>query len=105
MTVVVSFLTAGSAGAGANGVNRVRAQERVTVPGTTTNTSRVGEIILVGNGETSMVAVAFGTAPDAAATVENPGVTSAGFPVGAGMVSAPITSGDGVSKVNIKIVT
>lgn len=60
MTVVVSFVTPGVGGAGANGVNRVRAQERIALNGTTTETSRVGEVILIGNGETSMIAVAFG---------------------------------------------
>jgi hypothetical protein len=106
MTTVVSFVTPGSAGgSGANGVNKIRAQERITVPGTTTNVSAVGEIIIVGNGEASMVAVAFGTTPDAAAAADNSPVTTAGFPVGAGQVSAPLVPGIAGAKVNIKIVT
>jgi hypothetical protein len=105
MTVVVSFVTPGNGGAGTNGVNKVRAQERITIPGTTTTTSLVGEIVIVGNAETSMVAVAFGTTPDAAATADNSPVTSAGFPVAAGSVGTPLVPGVAGAKVNIKVVT
>jgi hypothetical protein len=104
MTVVVSFVTPGAGGAGSNGVNKVRAQERITIPGTTTTTSQVGEIILIGNGEASMVAVAFGTTPDAAATADASPVTSAGFPVASGTVGAPLCPGVSGAKVNIKAV-
>lgn len=103
MTVVVSFLTAVAGGAGSNGVYKVRAQERLAIGSTTINTSMVGEIIIVGNGEAGMIAVAFGTAPDAAATAES-SATSAGFPVSAGAVSAPIVPGNNSSKINVKAV-
>jgi hypothetical protein len=105
MTVMVSFVTAGSGGGGSNGVFAVRAQERITIPGTTTNSTRVGELVLIGNGEASMVAVAFGTTPDAAATADNSPVTSASVPVGAGQVGAPLCPGVAGAKINIKAVT
>jgi len=106
VTVTVSFVTAGGANSSAGiGIKRVRAKEVVTVPGTTTTTALDGEMILIGNGEASMVAVAFGTTPDAAATSESLSgsslVSSAGFPVGAGQVGDPIIGVAG-AKVNIK---
>lgn len=103
MTVVVSFIVSGTIAASAAGIGRVRAQERVLIPGTTVATALAGETVLVGNGETSMVAVAWGTAPDAAATAESLPATSAGFPIAAGMVGVPFVPGAG-AKVNIKAV-
>jgi hypothetical protein len=43
--------------------------------------------VIIGNAETSMILVAFGTTPDAAATAET-AATSAGVPLGAGAVMA-----------------
>ncbi len=103
MTVVVSFIVSGAIAQGTSGIGRIRAQERVTIPGTTVTTAQVGETVLIGNGETTMVAVAFGTTPDAAATTENGSVTSAGYPIGAGMVGVPLVPGAG-AKINIKAV-
>lgn len=102
MTVVVSFITGGQISAGASGVRTIRAQERLTVPGTTVTAALVGETVLVGNGETGMVAVAFGTAPDAAATASS-ATTSAGVPVAAGMVGIPLVPGAG-ALINVKAV-
>lgn len=101
MTVVVSFIRA--SGAGVIGVGSVRIQERITIPGTTTATALEGEYVIVGNGESSMVAVAFSTAPDAAALASTSS-TNAGMPVGAGAVSHPISMRAG-DKVNIKVVS
>ena len=102
MTATVSFVTPNISGkAPGIGISRIRAKEVVSVPGTTTTVALDGEFAVVGNGEASMVAVAFGTAPDAAATAENGVVTSAGYPVGAGAVSDPLILPAG-AKVNIK---
>lgn len=103
MTAVVSFIQGTSIIGSTYGIGRVVAQERVTVPGSTSRAALAGEIVLVGNGEASMVAVAYGTTPDAAATAENLPTTSAGFPVGPGQVSVPLYPGPG-NKVNIKVV-
>lgn len=94
MTVVVSFIRPRVSGV-ASGVGSVRKRENVAVGGTTTTTAESGEIVIIGNGETSMVAVAFGSAPDAAVN---------GVPVAAGGVSYPLflNSGD---KINVKAVT
>jgi hypothetical protein len=102
MTVVVSFITGGQITAGASGVKSIRKQERITIPGTTSTATQVGETVLIGNGETSMIAVAFGSAPDAAAT-DASATTSAGMPIGAGMVGVPIVPGAG-NLINIKAV-
>lgn len=104
MTIVVSFVSAGPAGAGGNGVARVRKQERIALNGTTTATSEPGDAIIIGNGESSMIAVAFGTTPDAAA-LDATAATSAGFPVAAGSVSPPIVPGVVGAKINVKAVT
>lgn len=102
MTVVVSFITGGLIADGASGVKTVVAQERLAVGGTTARATQVGETVLIGNGEASMIAVAFGTTPDAAALAAD-GNTSAGMPVGAGMVGVPIVPGPGC-KINVKTV-
>lgn len=100
MTVTVSFVSAGPGANGIVGISRVRVKEVVTIPGSTTATAQAGETIVVGNGESSMVAVAIGTTPDAAATAET-SATTAGYPVGAGQVSDPFLPVAG-AKVNIK---
>lgn len=102
MTVVVSFIVSATIAQGAAGIGRVRKQERLTVPGTTVATAQVGETVLIGNGEAGMVAVAWGTAPDAAATDES-GATSAGYPIAAGAVGVPIVPGAN-AKINVKAV-
>jgi hypothetical protein len=102
MTVVVSFITGGQISAGASGVRTIRAQERLTIPATTVTAALVGETVLIGNGEAGMVAAAFGSAPDAAATTATAS-TSAGMPIGAGMVGIPIVPGPG-ALVNVKAV-
>lgn len=104
MTVTVSFVTPGSGGAGSNGVFKVRAQERLTIPATTTNTTAVGELVMIGNGETSMVAVAFGTTPDAATAADASPVSSAGYPVAAGSVGVPLVPGVAGAKINVKAI-
>lgn len=104
MTVVVSFVSQSGLGGGATGLGRIIAQERITVPGTTSRAAQSGEIVIIGNGESSMVAAAYGTAPDAAATAENLPTTSAGFPIGPGQVAIPFSPGSG-NKINIKAVT
>lgn len=102
MTVVVSFVK--PHGAGVVGMGRVRVRENITIPGTTIATRQDGEIVIIGNAETSMVAVAWGTTPDAAATAETPDVTTAGVAVAAGAVSYPIEPKTG-DKINVKVVT
>jgi hypothetical protein len=103
MTVVVSFVKPHTRG-GVTGMGRVRVRENITIPGTTTAALDEGEIVIIGNAETSMVAIAWGTTPDAAATAENFPTTSAGVCVGAGAVSYPAGPRTG-DKVNVKVVT
>lgn len=102
MTVVVSFITPATRGS-ASGINTVRVRENITIPGTTTEYAQPGEMVVVGNAETSMVAVAFGTTPDAAALAKTI-ATSAGMPVPAGGLSYPISPNAG-DKINVKVVT
>lgn len=101
MTVVVSFVK--PQGAGVIGMGKVRVRENITIPGTTTATAQEGEIVIVGNAETTMVAVAWGTTPDAAALAET-AATSAGVCVGAGAVSYPVQPKIG-DKINVKAVS
>lgn len=95
MTVVVSFVQPASRGS-ASGIYKCRVREDVTIPGTTTEKARAGEMIVIGNAETSMVAAAWGTSsPDAAVN---------GMPIAAGDVSYPISAEPG-DVVNIKAVS
>lgn len=106
MTVTVSFITPGAFGAyaaGGAGIGACRAQERLTIPATTTTVALAGEIVLIGNGEAGMVAVAFGTTPDAAATADSSPVTTAGIPVSAGSVGVPLKCPAG-AKINVKAI-
>lgn len=103
MTVVVSFIKSVSGGVNASAVGECRVRENLTVGGTTTATVLNGEMVVIGNAETSMIAAAFGATPDAAATASS-GVTSAGFPVPAGQNSYPLLPPAG-SKINVKAVT
>ncbi len=102
MTVVVSFIVSGAIAQGTSGIGRIRAQERLAIGATTVTETQVGETVLIGNGEAGMIAAAWGTVPDAAATAES-AVTSAGYPIGAGMVGIPIVPGAG-KKINVKAV-
>lgn len=103
MTVIVSFITpAGIGSVDAPGIGACRIRENITIPGTTSASLLPGEIAIVGNAETAMVAIAFGTSPDAAATSAS-GSTSAGYPVPAGQNSDPIVAPAG-SKINVKAI-
>lgn len=107
MTVVVTFLKPLSLGGGwgGAGIGSIRAQERLAAGGTTAGTVQFGDIVLIGNGEAAMIAVAYGTVPNADATAEALPTTSASFPVGAGQVSVPMTNLPIGSKINVKTVT
>lgn len=102
MTVVVSFIRSRPQFS-ASGIGAVRVRENITVPGTTTATALEDEMIVIGNGEDSMVAAAFGSSPDADATASSAS-TSAGVPIAAGSLSYPICPKAG-DKVNIKAVS
>lgn len=102
MTVVVSFITSRGNGY-ATAIGRVVARENITIPGTTTRACQPGEMVVIGNGESSMVAVAWGPTPDAAALAET-NATSAGVAVPAGGLSYPLDPKSG-DKINIKAVT
>lgn len=103
MTVVVSFVTPRSVGSiQVQAIGEARVRENITVPGSTTATLQAGEIVIVGNGESGMVAAAMGTTPDAAATAST-SATSAGVPVGPGAVIA--LAPEIGEKINIKAVT
>lgn len=84
MTVFVSFTKTGAIGSiHAPGVGAARVRESLTIPATTTAAFVDGEIALVFNGESAPVFVAFGAAPDAAATAAS-AATTAGVVVPAG---------------------
>jgi len=86
VTVVVSFVTPKGVGSiNAPGIGAVRVREDIALDGTTTATVQDGEVVLIGNAESDMVAVAFGTTPDPDATAAT-AATSAGVPVGAGQI-------------------
>jgi|SRR5882724_538499 len=106
MTVTVSFVIpspiAGVAGSGV-GINRVRVQERLTVGNSTAGATLFGDVVIVGNSEAGMIAVAYGTTPDAAATTENLPTTSAGFPIGPGQIGVPLQIPAG-NKINAKAI-
>jgi len=106
MTVTVSFVIpspiAGGVWAGA-GINRVRVQERLTIGNSTAGATVFGDVVIVGNGEASMIAVAYGTTPDAAALTENLPTTSAGFPIGPGQLGVPLQIPAG-NKINAKAI-
>jgi hypothetical protein len=104
MAVVVSFIRPKGVGSiDAPGIGDIRIREDITPPGTTTATAQDGEVVIVGNAEATMVAVAHGTTPDAAAPAST-NATSAGCPVAAGAVSDPFVPATG-SKINIKAVS
>lgn len=104
MTVVVSFITPKGIGSvDAPGVGRVRIRENLAVGGTTVASALQGEVVIIGNGETSMIAAAFGTTPDAAATAETV-ATSAGVPIASASIGVPLMPAAG-DKVNVKTVT
>lgn len=101
MTVTVAFIKAGSpVGAPGVGVGIVRKMQEVAIDATGTFTAEEGEYIIVGNHETSMIRVAFGSAPDAD-TATATSASSAGYPVPAGLNSDPLIAKAG-DKVNIK---
>lgn len=102
MTVVVSFVSPRSIGS-ASAIGRVRARENLSVGDTTTNTVQEGEMVVIGNAETSMVAIAWGSSPDADATAESE-TTSAGVTIPAGGQSYPLEPRTG-GKINVKAVT
>lgn len=101
MTVVVSFCRArGMRGNSANPViGGVRVREDLELDDVSTATVQDGDVVLIGNAETDMIAVAFGTTPDADATAETAD-TSAGCPVPAGQTLALIPPAG--SKISVK---
>ncbi len=100
---VVFFKPAGIGAIAAPGVGVVRVQETITVPNSTTAAAQEGEAVMVYNGESGAVAVALGTAPDAAATSANGDVTTAGFPVGHSQTSHAFVAKAG-QKVSVKAI-
>ena len=105
MTVTISFITPGSLGSGASGVSTIRAQERLTVGATTTNTTKTGESVIIGNGELTMIAAAYGTTPDANAVTDGtpPGYLRGYAHCAEGTVGVPLCPGSGY-KINVKAV-
>lgn len=101
MSVIISFCKAkGIRGNSGNpAIAEVRLREDESLDGVTTATVQAGEIVLIGNNETSMISVAFGTTPDADALLATD-ATSAGVPVPAGSVLA-LTPPTG-SKISVK---
>jgi hypothetical protein len=104
MTITVSFIQPACNGRTPGiGINRIRAMEQIAASETTEATALDGEFIVINNGESGPITVAFGTTPDAAATAENGRVTTAGFPIPAGQNSDPLIAFSG-AKVNAKAV-
>lgn len=101
MSVVVSFVkTKGIGSVEVQSIGEVRARETLALNGTTTASVQAGEIVLVGNAETAMILVAFGTTPDAQAT-SSTSATSAGIPVPPGSIGIPLVPPVG-AKINVK---
>lgn len=100
MSVIISFVTPKGIGSiHAPGIGTVRVREDESLDGTTTATVAEGEVVIVANNETSMIAVAFGTTPDADATAAT-AATSAGVAIPAGQSLALVPAeGD---KINVK---
>lgn len=104
MAAYVSFFTPAGIGAiEAPGIGNVRLREAVTVPGSTSASCAPDEAVMVYNGESTAIFIAFGTTPDAAATSATL-ATTAGFPVGPGTMSPPFIAPNG-AKFNIKVAT
>jgi hypothetical protein len=100
-TVTVGFITPkGILSVDSLGIANVRTREDLAAAnGTTANTANPGEVAYVVNGTTSAVAVAFGSAPDAATTTASV-ASSAGFGLGVGQsIMISVALGD---KVNVK---
>lgn len=103
MSVTVVFFTPGGIGSiNAPGVGSVRIRETLTIPNSTTAAVQEGEAVMVYNGETSGVAVAFGSTPDAAAT-DKTSATTAGYPVAPSQLSPTFVPKIG-DKVNVKVI-
>ena len=83
-------------------IANVRTREDLAAAnGTSAGTAQAGEVALVGNGTSSAVAVAFGSAPDAATTTAT-ATSSAGFCLGAGDKAMIVVQiGD---KINVKTI-
>lgn len=97
MAVIVSFVIPAGLGY-SSAIGMVQAREDIALDGTTTRTVQPGEMVVVGNGEAAMVAVAFGTTPDPDALVATDD-TSAGVAVPAGGMGFPLhpKTGDKIS--------
>lgn len=84
MSVIVCFVLPRPLGfIGTPVVGEIRVREDIALDGTTTASTQDGEVIIVANNETDMVAGAVGTTPDPDATAKTT-ATSAGFPIPAG---------------------
>lgn len=88
MAVYVNFIVPSSAGP-IGAVARVAERVNITVPASTTRRVQPGEMVIITNGESVPVAVAWGSSPDGATTTES-GTTSAGFIIPAGLSSPPL---------------
>lgn len=102
MTVVVSYITPARVGGEDQGIGNITRQERITVPGTTSQPTKTGEVVIIANGESGLVAAAWGSAPDADAT-DASATTTAGCPIAAGQMGIPFAPGGG-KLINIKAV-
>lgn len=102
MTVEVAFIRPAALGPGSSQViGDVRATEAVSVPGTTTATVGVGELVMITNNESTAQRIAWGSTANADATVKT-AATTAGISVPAGQ-QMPIAPPEGV-KINVKAI-
>ena len=103
MAVIVSFVTIKGAGSVSSpAIHRCRARESLALNGVTTGATQENELLFIANNEASMVFVAWGTTPDAAAAAES-AASSAGISVPAGQSFAVFPPED--SKVSAKAVS
>lgn len=101
MPALVSFIRHGGLGSvHVRGISGARVTESVALNGTTTAVAQSEEAVFVANTEASMIRVAWGSTPDAAATAETE-QTSAGLAVPAGGISDVIIPKPG-DKFNAK---
>lgn len=101
---IISYLKPGTPpGSRGLGIRDCRVRETVALSSTTSAAAQDGEFAVVGNTESSMILVARGTTPDAAATAATSD-TTAGFPLAAGQVSDPIAMAAG-DKISVKAIS
>lgn len=99
MSIFVSFIRPSGRGF-ATGIKLCRVRETLAINDTTAAVAEDGEMVLIENGETTPVFVAWGSTPDASAAASTTS-TSAGITIPPGAYAFPIEMHIG-DKINVK---